>query len=307
MAFSIGLRVYQISVHKDKDPIPLLLTSDGTPTDAYKFFSEFVHENTDSNDREDLQRSWFFDKRSGIAVNHVYGYLKYGTFGFESDLVDRKTKQSNYKRKVEDLEEIPLYFHTWFPAKERFALFAFQSFQARSCVQMVVGKACEEFRRKNKGYNLKFKKLMPTDLNGSILAAAPVKQFTLVKKKIPTNKEDRYLLNFRPEETEYEVTFKAKRRRTLGTLGEMLNQSSEYGSQVLCYDGVQFDEAKAEVNVGNKRRTVGVMGYSNDAGVIEVSDSVVIGADGHPTFGSIKHETEQILKDFYSTLSEPKK
>jgi hypothetical protein len=306
MAFSIGLRVYQVTVHKENDRTPLLLTGDGSSTDANKFLADFVDANIDINDHEDLQRSWFFDKRSTAAVNNIYGYLRYGTYGFESDLVDRKTKKSNYKRKVGDLEEIPLYFHFWMPAKQEFALAAFQSFQARSCVQVVINAATISFAKKHKGYRLSFRKLMPSDVKSSAMYSAPVKQLTLVKKQMPQNKEDRYLFDFQPDEVEFEISFKAKRRRTLGSLASLLDKSSGNAAEALRFDGINFDQAKAEVTVGNKRRTVGVLGYSNDAGVIELSESVQYGADGHPSFASIKYETEQILKDFHSTLSKPK-
>ncbi len=307
MAFSIGLRVYQVTIHKENDRTPLLLTGDGAATDAHKFLSDFVGENVNANDHEDLQRSWFFETKSESSINNIYGYLRYGTYGFESDLIDRKTKKSNYKRKVGDLEEIPLYFHFWTPGKQDFALAAFQSFQARSCVQVVIGAACATYAKKHKGYKLSFRKLMPGDVKSSALYSAPVKQLTLVKKQIPQNKEDRYLFDFKPEEVEFEISFKAKRRRTLGSLASLLDKSSSNAAQALRFDGIQFDQAKAEVTVGNKRRTVGVLGYSNDAGVIELSESVQYGADGHPSFASIKYETEQILKDFHSTLSSPKK
>lgn len=307
MAFSIGLRVYQVTIHKENDRSPISLSGDGGLADLNHLLSGFVDNNVSANDHEDLQRSWFFEKKSTAAVNNIYGYLRYGTYGFESDLIDRKTKKSNYKRKVGDLEEIPLYFHFWTPAKQEFALAAFQSFQARSCVQVVIGAACAAYAKKHKGYKLSFKKLMPGDVRSSAMYSAPVKQLTLVKKQIPQNKEDRYLFDFRPEEVEFEISFKAKRRRTLGSLASLLDKSTGNVAEALRFDGIQFDQAKAEVTVGNKRRTVGVLGYSNDAGVIELSESVQYGADGHPVFASIKYETEQILKDFQSTLSKPKK
>lgn len=307
MAFSIGLRVYQVSVHKEKDRTPLTLTGDGAATDAHQFLADFVDSNVDTNDHEELQRSWFFEKRSKASVNSIYGYLRYGTYGFESDLIDRKTKLSNYKRKVGDLEEIPLYFQFWSPAKQDFALAAFQSFQARSCVQMVIGAASAAYAKKFKGYRLAFRKLMPGDVKSSTMYSAPVKQLTLLRKKVPENKEDRYLFDFKPDEVEFEVSFKAKRRHTLGSLASLLDKSSGNAREVLRFDGIDFDQAKAEVTVGNKRRTVGVVGYSNDAGVIELSESVKFGADGHPLFPSIQHETEEILRDFHKTLSKSKK
>lgn len=305
MSFSIGLRVYQITVCKDKDKTPLTFSGDGTVADANKFFSEFVASRGEPSDREDLLRSWFMETRGVASTNSIQGYVKYGTYGFESNMVDRKTKKSNYRRKPGDLEEIPLYFKFWIPEGENFGLAAFQSFQARSCVQIVINSAVDMFSSRHAGFRLIFRKLMPEDVKSSALYSAPVKQFTFVKKTLPQSKEDRYLFDIDPEEVEFEVSIKAKRKKSLGTFLSFKEKAGE-SSKLLRFDGMQFDEAKAEILVGNKRRTVGVVGYNSDAGVIELSETVKIGPDGHPTYESIRIETDAIFKDFYSTLTKRK-
>lgn len=305
MAFSIGLRVYQVMVYRERDKTPLDLTTDGSATDVFRFFSEFINSRGQPTDREDLQRSWFMETRGVGSVTSHEGYVNYGTYGFESNLVDRKTKRSNYRRQPGDLEEIPLYFKFWTPVGQSFGLAAFQSFQARSCVQLVINSASEMFSAKHKGFRLYFRKLMPEDVRSSALYSAPVKQFTFVKKTLPQAKEDRYLFDVDPDEVEFEVSIKAKRRKSLGTLLSFKEKAGP-GSALLRYDGIQFDEAKAEITVGNKRRTVGVLGYSSDAGVIELAESIQLGPDGHPTYESIRLETDAIFKDFYSTLAKGK-
>ncbi len=305
MAFSIGLRVYEVTIYREKERQALPFSNDGTATDIYKFLSDFVANRGQPSDREDLQRSWFMEQHGVASASSIQGYVNYGTYGFESNLVDRKTKQNNYRRKPGDLEEIPLYFKFWMPEGESFGLAAFQSFQARSCVQLVINSATEMFTTKYKGFRLLFRKLMPEDVKSSALYSAPVKQFTFVKKTLPQAKEDRYLFDIDPDEVEFEVSIKAKRRRSLGTLLSFKEKASET-STLLKYDGIQFDEAKAEITVGKKRRTVGVLGYSSDAGVIELSDTVQLGANGHPTYESIRIETDAIFKDFYSTLAKGK-
>ncbi|MBY3504007.1 MULTISPECIES: hypothetical protein [Rhizobium/Agrobacterium group] len=305
MAFSIGLRVYQVTVYREKDKAPLKLTEDGSATDLFSFLLDFVGKRGVASDREDLQRSWFMEQRGTPSSESIQGYVNYGTYGFESNLVDRKTKKNNYRRKPGDLEEIPLYFKFWMPKGESFGLAAFQSFQARSCVQLVVGSASEMFSTKYKGYRLWFRKLMPEDVKSSALYSAPVKQFTFVKKTLPQTKEDRYLFDVDPDEVEFEVSIKAKRKRSLGTFLSFKEKAGQ-SSSLLKYDGIQFDEAKAEITVGKKRRTVGVLGYNSDAGVIELSDSVQLGSDGHPNYESIRLETDAIFKDFHSTLAKGK-
>lgn len=305
MAFSIGLRVYQLLVFREKEKTPLDIKADGGPTDLHKFFSDFIDRRGQPTDREDLQRSWLMEPKGVASTTSHEGYVNYGTYGFESNLVDRRTKRSNYRRQPGDLEEIPLYFKFWVPVAESFGLAAFQSFQARSCVQLVTNSVTEMYAGKFKGYRLHFRKLMPEDVKSSALYSAPVKQFTFVKKTLPRNKEDRYLFDVDPDEVEFEVSIKAKRRRSLGSFLSF-KEKAESDSALLHFDGIQFDEAKAEITVGNKRRTVGVLGYNSDAGVIELAESVQVGSNGHPTYESIRSETDAIFRDFYQTLAKVK-
>ena len=307
MSFSIGVRVYQINVENEENGSQITMSSGAAEGDVYKFFFFFFGKNTEINDHSRKQRSWYFEKNLNSEPSSLYGYIKYGTYGFESDLIDRKTKENNYRRKAGDLEEIPLYFHFWIPEGSSFGLVAFQSFGSRSCVTILIDAATKMYSEKRKGYKLRFRKLMPEDVKGSGVFSAPVKRLTLIRKMIPKNIEDKYLSHISTEECELEVSIKAKRKRSLGEYGKIFSlfsgEKEVADKPVLRFNGLEFDQAKAEINFGNKRRTVGLLGYNSDAGVIDLTDAVEIGADGHPLFESICEETKSIILDFFDTLS----
>lgn len=54
--------------------------------------------------------------------------------------------------------------------------------------------------------------------------------------------------------------------------------------------------------MGDRTRRVGVLGFNGDAGVIDITDVIARGSDGHPTFESLKKESYTILRDFYSVM-----
>jgi len=89
----------------------------------------------------------------------------------------------------------------------------------------------------------------------------------------------------------------------LGKLSEIINRSPKDKSGIIEHDGIEFDQAYADVKFAGKNRRIGVFGSSSDTGVIDVTEDIVKGLDGHPTFISIKHETKAFLKDFYEKLS----
>lgn len=303
MAFSIGLRVYHISLQRERGSAPVALAKRGAETDVFTFMSSFIHKHQRANDRQDLQRSWYFEPHACNDQHSLRGLIRYGTYGFESRFVDVKTKAKNYTRKVTDLEEIPLYYQFWFPNGQTFGLAAFQSFQARSCVTIVTSAIRSEYEDQKGRYRLIFKKLMPWHLKRGLMGQAPVKGVTFIKKSMPRDDADKYLKNVKPNEVEVEFSIKAKKRQYLGIFSDFFTERDEDGQKILMQHGLKFDEAKAEIEFGGRRRVVGVIGYDSNAGTIEMADAVEIGADGHPTFQSVSIETDAILKEFYKTLA----
>ena len=70
----------------------------------------FVLINSNVNVRDDPERTWFLDPRETDGSGSSRGLVQYGTFGFESNIKDSKTKKINYGRLLTDVEEVPLYY-----------------------------------------------------------------------------------------------------------------------------------------------------------------------------------------------------
>ncbi len=269
MASAIGIRVYEISVSikgsKQK------LDNGGVP--ARDFISEYLKEHSTSMQNAELERSWYFELREDDGHGNCRGYIRYGTFGFESNFVDAKTKKQNYRRKISDVEEIPLFFEFWFPQSETFGYVVFQSFQGRSCINLVITNLKSAFEARYPRTVLQCKKLIPSGSDG-FFSSAPVKQFRLINRDVPADLADRYFSNPEPDAVKLEVKISAHRTKSLGNFGALIKTlRPEKG--VLKYGGISFPEAVAEVKVGRKTRTIGVLGLNSDAGVIDVTSDVM--------------------------------
>ena len=308
MGFAIGLRIYAISILRKSDAKPMRISAK-TGADNFNlhsYFSDYVANKTAFVDREDIQRSWFLEAYGRTTSNPISGYIRYGTYGFESKLIDTKTKKENYKRKATDLEEIPLYFQLWAPEGSAQGFAVMQSFQARSCITLVFNDIIEDFSRKFPNYEMRIKKTMPDDYRGTALSSAPVKKITYTTKNIPEDKADRYLKGAKPDTAKIEISIKARRNKNLGALSDYLmgTSTSEQSTTAIVYDGIEFEEAKADIELAGRRRTVGIIGYNSDAGTIEVSDAVKFGQNGHPIFESIDKEACTIVQALFKTLSQ---
>jgi len=303
MANTIGLRVYRLSVQRDGDRSELAFDAPELHVAVQDFVRSFVGARLAITQRSDLERSWFFEHKIAPTYSNIKGYIHYGTYGFESNLIGALTMQTNYRRKADDIEEIPLYFEFWFPSGAKFGLLALQSFQSRSCVGIVLDDLRQAFVQQNADVRLIVKKLMPNDVKGSLFNQLPVKKLTLIKKSVPSDLADRYTGGGQSSEVNLEISLSAKRRGTLGTFGSISGYLKDGEQSAIVFDGTDFDEAVAEVSIGGRRRRVGVYGRNSEAGVIDMTDSVTKGVDGHPTFESLARETRSILAEFYGVLA----
>jgi hypothetical protein len=298
MANAIGLRCYLITAHKKGDASLLPFDADEFKIAPPKFLTDFVDNNLAAIQHNEHERSLYFERRKSDGPGNTKGYVQYGTFGFESNFVDGKTKQKKYRRQVGDVEEIPLFFEFWCPDGSPFAFAAFQSFQGRSCISLVTTQIKEAFETSNPGYSLYFKKLLPNDAKGSLYSAAPVKRLRLIKRNAPSDVTDRYFGATAPSNVTFEVSMSARRNKSLGNFASLSNSLTNNAAGVVVHDGIEFNEAIADVKIGGKVRRVGIFGSNGDAGVIDITEDIVR-EGGHPTFESLERQCDAILSDFH--------
>ncbi|RMB27735.1 hypothetical protein C8J47_3267 [Sphingomonas sp. PP-F2F-G114-C0414] len=304
MPSAIGIRGYLITVHRKGDPAAMVSFGDvGLNNGPREFITKFVTEKIAAVQDDERERSWYFEEREADGPGNSKGYVKYGTFGFESDFVNTKTKKRNYRRRTDDVEEIPLYYEFWSPETSDLAFAAFQSFQGRSCITMVMAYVKDAFEAANPGFYFRYRKLLPNDAGGSLYSGGPVKRLRLIKRNASGDVTDRYFNDEAPTNVDFEVRMTARRNKTLGDLASVAKSLTHGAAGVVMHDGIEFTQAIADVKIGGKYRPVGIFGGNTDAGVIDITGDVVRGMDGHPTFESLKKQCDDILKDFYEVLA----
>lgn len=298
MSITIGLRFYRLTVvdRQSGDALPF------ADADPYPFVEDFIASSANFRDHEEKQRSWLLEQKKGADHREIWGYARYGTFGFTSDLVDRKTRKPKYTRQDSDLEEIPLFFHVWVPETVNFGLLCFQSFQGRSCIQLVINAMSESFKAKNPEKYLRISKIAPNFLEDNATDKAPVKRITLISKTPPADKADLLMKGADVNEFNYEVSISAKRNGSFGALADLTKRIGKHKDALLMYDDHQFDRAVAEISLNGRRRRVGLAGIDADTGAIDVTEDVEL-VKGHPTFDSISAQSNSLMGDIYEKMS----
>jgi hypothetical protein len=298
---AIGLRVYQLTVAPRGAPEPIDLRSAELRVLVPDFLTRFVGAHTTVRRNDDAERSWYFEEAEDNGPGLSKGYLHYGTFGFESRFVDTNTQATSYNRQVSDIEEVPLFYEVWTPSRGRSAFIAFQTFRGRSCANLVLSAMRNEFEGANPNFLLRYTNLMPSDFRGSLYHNNQVKRVRLIKRNSSRELANRLLQE--PNPVDMEIILSARRKGFFGRLGDVAEQLRENAEGVVAYDGIEFDEARADVQVGNKLRPVGVFGGNRSVGLIDLTNDIDEWEGGHPKFESIAKESSDILEHFYSIVS----
>lgn len=300
MAFTIGIRIYRITIRKKGAKDALDLGPDGDPCDFLDYVSDFVSRKVVPTTDTDAQRTWFFEPVETNSIRTIHGYINYGTHGFESKFKDVKTKKEKYQREATDLEEIPLYFQVWVPSSSKSAFIAFQSFQGRSCIGHVQRALSADFQKMHPEYSVSFKVMAP---DAAIVDTASVKSITFLQPRRFSDSADMYFLGKKIDEFHYDVTVRAKKRGSmLSTYKDLKASIKPDGSGFVEFDGESYEGVKADVDIGKKRRVVGIYGSGIDAGLIDVTENVKTDKSGHPIFESIVTEVDSLLEDFFDGI-----
>lgn len=293
---SIGLHIYSLKIRRKRkfEVIPLGENGEGATLSKavpvlLKRFKSPLDEETGR------PRSWYFEdvRKDGFTSS---GTIRYGSSGYESEIVDGKTRSVRYKRSVTDLDVIPIYFRVWVPDDGEYGLLALQTFGQRSCVNRVQQALQDCFRAVTEDHMLDMNPVHPASMKSYM--EGDVKTISLVKREYSTDSAENAVVD--PNEiVDLDVSFKAKPRSSLGKLSQVMKRirKGDSDQQELKYNDTYFDEASANVVVGGKTRKVVIVGLSKNAGKIDLSEDVLRMPNGHPKYVSIDHEVEQLFVD----------
>ncbi|WP_297767532.1 hypothetical protein [uncultured Roseovarius sp.] len=290
----IGLRVYKVQVyHNNKAQI---LAADKGPADILVFIRNCCANFSKKPLDDGASKVVRFEPSSDFK-NSAHGLLKYGKYGYGSEVEDRKSGVVEHIRTVDQADTIPLYYRFWFAAGKSYGLIGLQSFGGSSCVDIVNRALVNTYEMMHPDWRLTMSKLMPND--AKLYGNKVVRSVQLVKKNSSQNIVDRAL---RPTDADtkmdVELSLKARGRGNFGKLKDLGNKIGDH----LEIGDLAFSGAFASVKVGSSFKKIGVLGVSSTAGVIDLTDDVLLDANKHPSFGSVSKETSRHIADFAKIL-----
>jgi hypothetical protein len=291
----IGLRIYKVQLYRDHNVCAL--GEGGGPEDLPGFFRSFLQAYSSSAiDDSAAKKNVRFEPKPDDGHSQ-HGLMWYGSYGYGTRVVDVPTGATTHQRTPNEADTIKLYYRIWMMPSYNFGLLAMQSFGGRSCAEMVLREMTSKHSSQWPDYRLTASKLMPNDIK--LYGSKLVKRVKLVKRKAPKSLVQEAL---RPEggTDEIDIEFYLKARGN-GTFGRLKNLSDRLGGH-LKVSGIDYEQAFAEVKVGDNYKKIGVLGASQLAGVIDISDEISRDAEQHPTFESVSGACKKHMVDFSKLL-----
>ncbi len=272
----IGLYVYQLMLSRKDNYQSVPFSDAGTGSELHEFLPQFVASKFTTLQNNNIERSWRLEPEEDQGRSR-HGLVHYGTYGFSSKIVNPANSEVLYDRTAGDVEEIPLYYQFWVPDFGNYGFAALQSFRERSCVSQVLGDLTKDFSDRFEHLRLTTRKVMPT--SDDAYRNSPVKKLILSKKRVPKDRAE-ILRNLPPEELNVELSFSAGRSGLFGTYSDVAPQiRAAQGGTAFLFEGIEFEEASALISIGKTYRKVGIVGPSNNAGVIDITEDVDLDED----------------------------
>lgn len=276
----------------------LLIGPEEEPCDLFDFLQLFVGTRSTPTVHYAEQRSWFLKPALSTSMRTHDGHISYGTHGFESEISDGRTGVKKYQRQTSDLEAIDLYYQFWLPEGQKFGILAFQSFGARSCVQLIKSALAEQFKNNFPNHVLYTMALSPSK---AMMDAAPVKSVTFYGSADHSDRADKFA---KPGVgVSYELTLRAKKRGSyFSTYKDVRDEFGTNPSGVVEFEGREFGGVSADIKFGGRTRTVGVYGAGHEPGLIDVTADIERAKSGQPTLQSIRKQADELMETYYDSL-----
>lgn len=290
----VGIRLYKIQVYNEHKPKEL--SAGNGPEGLGEHVRKLVEATAKKPINDGTSKTLRFESKPDDGYSQ-HGLIWYGTYGYGAQIEDVGTGTVSYNRSVNEADTIHLYYRFWLPPGYSYGIAALQAFGGRSCAEIALNSVVNSHALKWPEYRVTAKKLMPNDRE--LYGGRQVKRIQLVRKRAKSNIVDQALRPIQGNaEIDVETTLKARGSSNFGMLKDLDNKLGGH----LEIGGLEFERAYAEVKVGNSYKKIGVLGSSNNAGVVDVSDEIVRSVDQHPTFDSISKVTKQHVTDFAKML-----
>lgn len=300
---SISLAAFSVRIRRRNDLHRCVLSRFNNSHDALEILTMYISQSRTNNDIGNLQKSYhvanFTNNRRTLS-----GIIKCGSYGFESDIVEKDTGEEVHHRQIEEAELLPFFFQIYIPIDENEGIVLLQKFGAFGLTGIFRHMIVRRFNRAFPNYKLELSPLIPEQLLEEYLGAGRIARLRLIRFTLPDDIADSLRHAHEEEECEVELSIKAKRGISL-SIRDLLRDvfmGRRPASRILELEHFQYSKAKVELEIDGKPKTIDMTDFSRMRPTFDITGNVEYGPDGHPTYDSIDSEANDIMNMLRNAL-----
>lgn len=265
-----------------------------------EFILTFLRQVADLDIDEKLSKGLYSENITNIE-SRISGLLNSGDYGYNAPIFDTKTKDQVFTREVDHIECIPFYFAFDLDPAFREGIILLQRFHQFGVKTIFEKKLNDYVKGIYPDFNVQITSIYDPDLIEEYLSHR-ILSLRFLKRELPTDMasyvRNRQQINqsiLAESHAEFKIT--ANNNKKLSVKDDLMSYLNGQREGVVEAVNFEFDEIKVEVKIGRSRRTISLESHKLSP-IIEISDSVSIGDNGHPIYEEIDRFGQNCLNDY---------
>ena len=237
-------------------------------------------------------------------VSILYGRLKTGEYGEESEIVDVNTGKVTHNKGNNEADVMPFGFALALPAGEmNRSIIVMQTFGSSGIKQALHKKINAYIKSIDDELRVEISPVLPRTVLNEFFSKGVLKSIRFIQYNIPDDEADMFGLNHNIAETRKEVIF----RNPVGFMQNKRLEFEEWQRGERAYDDIveiddfSYDELKMDFKMGKSTKTISLSNIDDLFMTIDISDSVAI-KGGHPVFASLKKEMKEVAIHYLTSM-----
>jgi hypothetical protein len=308
----ISLSTYTIRVNKkrenDKDKETLdyckLSSFDGY-TDLFSVILDFLQNNlvSNTNIKNDLYKSYIKISELVRKERIISGIVESGHYGVPSKIRDVETDLITYKKKRNDADVLPFYFLFYLPKDTNEGILILQRtgiYGVRTDIGSFLNK---HFSSKYKNFLLEINTLVREEQIKQLLYKGIIKKLRCVKYSASRDRFDGLDEGHEEFPLDIEIVLSANRIPFLNKIKEFFDSNCSVKNLIELRDfNFDYDTVKIDLEFKGSPQTIDLNHLPKVRNYFDISDKIVRGDDGQPTFQSIHEVSSDYLQDIIETM-----
>jgi hypothetical protein len=298
--FSIVPYTFRI-LNRDPDNAGYIRLSDWAGIDFLDIVEEFVNsEPVGDNETQKLLRYREFDRQDRV----IDGIIESGEWGYEAELIDSGSMEPSHTRTTFEAELLPFYALFSLPEEADEGFLFLQRFQQFGTKTALSAALQERVKQVDPNLLLHLNTVVPQRVWDSLLEGR-VTAVRYISTHLSTDISDAYATGEHEEvEGSMELKIKAKRKGALPVIERLRAIVAGQSSEASFKELVEFDSdsVKVEIDLGGSPKTVDLGDLTKLRPSVDITPTIVVGDDGHPTRDSIRELAVEILGELEAEL-----